>query len=189
MTYGESVRVAWLVSWRSAIIGGLTGFVVGLAFAIPALLLGVSETATQVLLYCLLLPLGFFLISPWIMRMMMRKRFRGFHLQVVPSRPRDRTRMTYRESLPVVWLLYWRFWVVGTLISGVAILPVLILAFPAFPPAMSISQYSITRYLYGAAVVVIGTSSLVFVAYPLVVRMMMRKQFKGFRLEIRPHQA
>ena len=87
MTYGESLRAAWLLLWRGLMLAFLTGVVGGLVIGIPAGLLGASQIATLAVSYCVGLTLGIFLIYPWIIRMMMRKRFKGFRLEIVRSQP------------------------------------------------------------------------------------------------------
>ncbi|MFQ5897381.1 MAG: hypothetical protein ACE5JN_03955 [Candidatus Methylomirabilia bacterium] len=82
--------------------------------------------------------------------------------------------MTYSESLPVAWLLAWRGLLL-TIVMGVLI------AVPSY--LMGLRELSIPAvWLAGALLGVLFIG--MFFVYPLVVRMMMRKHFAGFRLEI-----
>ena len=67
--------------WRGWIIGGVIGFVIGgvIGFVAPAF---VSQPEFQVVIYSVMVPLGIFVFSPWIVRMMMRKKFKGFRLEM-----------------------------------------------------------------------------------------------------------
>jgi hypothetical protein len=82
--------------------------------------------------------------------------------------------MTYLESLKVAWLLLWR----GLLISfGIGVVAGVVLGLLAGFLGIEKSTIQVLGVLLGGA---IG----LFYAYPLVVRMALRKSFEGFRLQI-----
>ena len=85
MTYGESLRAAWLFTWRGGVIGGVGGVVIGLLIGAAGYLVGASREAVQVVMYCVVIPVSSLVLAPWVMRMMMQKRFQGFRLQIVRS--------------------------------------------------------------------------------------------------------
>jgi hypothetical protein len=74
----EVIAVSWLLSWRSAIVGGVVGSMVGLVA-------GRGSTVTQLLFWFGLLQ-GLFFGSPWAVRVMLRKQFRGFLLRAVRTK-------------------------------------------------------------------------------------------------------
>ena len=79
MPYSELLRVGWLLIWRGLLVpltGAIFGFIVGFTFK----MFGIPGTRPVSAVGGLLL--GIFLITPLVVRMMMRKRFRGFHLQI-----------------------------------------------------------------------------------------------------------
>ena len=83
LAYPESLRAGWLLIWRSTALSVLCGAIPGFIIGIVGYLLGTSESAIQVVALFLLAPIHIFLVTPWVVRMMMRKQFRGFRLQIV----------------------------------------------------------------------------------------------------------
>ena len=91
LSYGQSVRAGWLLTWRSAALYLACIVALGLVIRIVGILLGATEAAirsipsspaVQAVSSPLVVLLGVFLITPWVVRMMTRKQFRGFHLEV-----------------------------------------------------------------------------------------------------------
>ncbi len=84
LTYSERLSVAWLLIWRGLIVAAALSFGTGLVVWITAFR---GRTAiegpglTLILLPTLLL--GVFVIMPWLVRTMVKKRFRGFSLVVL----------------------------------------------------------------------------------------------------------
>jgi len=77
--YGEAVRVGWLFAWRSYALSLLFAFIIyGIQLAVSAesQLLSLVIFVVQALMYL-------FLLSPWVVRMMVRKAFQGFRIRVV----------------------------------------------------------------------------------------------------------
>lgn len=85
LTYPESLRAGWLVFWRSTALGILYIAIPGFIIGVVGSLLGVSESTIQAVTVFPLALINIFLIVPWVVRMMMRKQFRGFRLQIVRS--------------------------------------------------------------------------------------------------------
>ena len=85
LTYAESLRAGWLVFWRSTALGILYIAIPGFIIGVVGSLLGVSESTIQAVTVFPLALINIFLIVPWVVRMMMRKQFRGFRLQIVRS--------------------------------------------------------------------------------------------------------
>jgi hypothetical protein len=84
VTYSESLRVAWLLLWRGALIGfglgALAGFIVGLSAGLS----GYGDKLNVQLISGLLGGLiGLFYAYPLVVRMALRKQFDGFRLQIV----------------------------------------------------------------------------------------------------------
>ena len=76
---------------------------------------GLNSSGVLAILF--LVPVSFLVVKPWVVRMLMRKRFQGFRLAIVdlPDHTDISTgesptfrRMTYGESVRVSWLLFWR---------------------------------------------------------------------------------
>ncbi|MBI3667974.1 MAG: hypothetical protein HY236_17385, partial [Acidobacteria bacterium] len=76
MRYGESLRVAWLLEWRTIFLAIV--FAAALLYIARPLFIARPQTFTP----ALRLIMGL-LVEPWVVRMMLRKRYRGFRLQVV----------------------------------------------------------------------------------------------------------
>jgi hypothetical protein len=83
--------------------------------------------------------------------------------------------MTYRESLAVTWLLLWRGAAIG---AGIGFVIGFILGF-----AGAALGYRDPQAIPLLIIIIVGGISI-FVVYPLVVRMALRKQFGGFRLQV-----
>ena len=85
LTYPESLRAGWLVFWRSTALGILYIAIPGFIIGVVGSLLGASESTIQAVTVFPLALINIFLLVPWVVRMMMRKQFRGFRLQIVRS--------------------------------------------------------------------------------------------------------
>jgi Mg/Co/Ni transporter MgtE len=83
--------------------------------------------------------------------------------------------MTYRESLAVTWLLLWRGAAIG---AGIGFVIGFILGF-----AGAALGYGDLQGIQLLIILIVGGISI-FVVYPLVVRMALRKQFDGFHLQV-----
>jgi len=81
--------------------------------------------------------------------------------------------LTFEESLRIGWFIWWRTYVVSSLAGALSAGVVMLLWNPynAEPITM-------------LAIVVAVFSGIIFSALPYITRMMMRKRFSGFHLEI-----
>ena len=84
LTYGERLSVAWLLIWRCSLSAAAISFITGLLVAISTSsgraaieILGVPLSLLTTLL------LGVFVVMPWLVRSMVKKRFRGFYFVVL----------------------------------------------------------------------------------------------------------
>jgi len=86
MTYSESLRAGWLLMWRGAMIYvlllGSASVLVGLA----GRAFGTGKDPSGIVLMFLLVaipPCAILIIFPWITKMLIRKDFQTFHLEIV----------------------------------------------------------------------------------------------------------
>ena len=102
MTFGENLRVAWLVFWRLSVLNRIAGYLIKRSLE---LFWGSPDTATYdcfpntELAWHLTLFVGIsailstvfavFVSAPLVVHMMMRKEFKGSHLEVVRSETQD----------------------------------------------------------------------------------------------------
>ncbi len=84
LTYSESLSVAWLLIWRGSIITAAISLVTGLAVWSYAIRGSAAIESLGVILSLLpTLLLGVFVVMPWLIRTMLKKRFRSFSLVVL----------------------------------------------------------------------------------------------------------
>ena len=112
MSYGERLRVAWLVFWRAAVILLVLSDPIARLFLPKALSLAPetvqSLDVARALLKIAVVTLAVFcLIMPWAAGSMLRKKFHGFHLAIVPDIAG--TSSAFSQNLRVGWFLAWRF--------------------------------------------------------------------------------
>jgi hypothetical protein len=170
LSYVDRLRVAWEIIWPSTLI----------------------ETAWAVLFYGLLeadyqtleavhLVLSFFLILPFIVRRMIRKPYPGFRLQVL--RNEQDANIGYQESLKVMWLLSWRTLALMLL----SLLPV------SFVLSKLLDRQIKDLFAFASGSPFANAMGLTIfdaignaVFLPLVIPGMLKKRYKGFRIEARP---
>lgn len=126
--------------------------------------------------------IAFFLVSPWVVRRALRKSYEGCKVSVqrpVEDRNGQVATLKYQESLKVMWLLAWR-----TLILALGTLLITSLALKAagLPSFHYVSRGPLPDNLGLSAVDTI--SNLLFA--PLLIPGMLRKRYRGFRLELDP---
>lgn len=85
VTYRESLKIAWSIMWRGILFGGGGGFLVGFILGIIGSVLGVSTLAIQTTITLLVSVVGTLWLYPLVIRMVIKKQFRGFKLQVIRS--------------------------------------------------------------------------------------------------------
>ena len=88
-TYGESIRIGWTLLWRA--VGGFLALLfaanLGILFLIPELARSEPSFMTSLLPLCLATIVSVLLLMPLVVRTIVRKDFRGFHLQFVRHPP------------------------------------------------------------------------------------------------------
>ena len=88
LTYRDRLRMAWELTWPMALID------LAVVICLHGFLNVQSESADSIWAVA-----AFFGVSPWVVR-------RGLNLKY--GRLRVRPRLTYQQSLKVMWLLGWR---------------------------------------------------------------------------------
>ena len=83
LSYKERLTVAWLLLWRGLLISVALGFIFGFIVGIVLPLLGFPHQLAQSVAGIGGGLIGLFYVYPLAVGMMMRKRFKGFGLQVV----------------------------------------------------------------------------------------------------------
>lgn len=146
-------------------------------FALPTLALGfggilmtfgISSDNARFALQLLVLASFPFLILPFALQMLLNKAFRNFQLIAVQSD--DSLGMSFRDSISAAWLLFWRANIVGLLILVGTGSSFMFMVSGGFAGAL------------GTYVNLLAYPN--FVAYPIVMRMMIRKRYRSFRFEI-----
>jgi len=120
---------------------------------------------------------AFFVASPWVIRRAFRRSYEGMRIEV--TRGEDRAPLRYQESLKVMWLLAWR-----SMVLGLAALLVVSLALRVL--GVSARRFATDSPL-GNALGLSAVDAVTSLAFtPLLVPAMLRKRYKGFRLELQP---
>jgi hypothetical protein len=121
---------------------------------------------------------AFFVVSPWVVKRAMLCRYAGWRIAIV-SKGTEYPRLSYQQSLKVMWLLAWR-----TL--PLMLVALLVISGMIRATGINLSQVSLDDPLVnGFGLSLIDTiSSLVL--YPLLIPGMLKKRYRGFHLEVRP---
>jgi hypothetical protein len=84
LTWGRVIPIWWAMVWRAFIVGTLMGAVAGAVAGALYVLIGGPPTHSVVVGaiagYVLSVP-----VSMWALRVGLRKRYRGFHVELLPS--------------------------------------------------------------------------------------------------------
>jgi hypothetical protein len=169
LSYRSRLRLSWELTWP------LTVLDFAVVLWIHALIRPPDETLDS--LWALV---AFFGVSPWVVRRALGETYCG--LRIVVVRHGEEGPLRYQESLKVMWLLAWR-----TMVLGLAAL----LAFSLPLRILGVQTQSLT--IHSPLANALGLSaldavtSLVFT--PVLAPFMLRKRYKGFRLELHavPH--
>lgn len=156
LSYRDKLRMAWELTWPMTLID----------LAVVILLHGFldvqGESADSIWAV-----IGFFGVSPWVVRRGLSLKYGTWN--ILPK-------LTYQQSLKVMWLLGWR----TLALSLAALVPVsLILRALHLNANLAGEDPLINNVGLSLADAV---SSLVF--YPFLVTAMLRKRYRGFRLEL-----
>jgi hypothetical protein len=173
-TFRERVRLAWELTWPVSLIDLLV------VLAIHGVLEAQGETLDSIWAVAV-----FFVVFPWVVRRglaLVYARSDASWRIVVMRSGAERPRLSYQESLKVMWLLAWRP-LVPSLVALLAISGILRLArVDAHNFLDSFSSNDPLANALGLSVID-ALTSMVFL--PFVIPGMLRKRYRGFRLETR----
>jgi hypothetical protein len=158
--------MAWEMTWPLA----------ALDLAVVLTIHGVLDPQTETL-DSVWAVIGFFVVSPWVVRRALSQRYGSVRIAVV-SQGADRSRLTYQQSLKVMWLLAWR----STVLALVALLVLSALFRLAGIQAGDLPAQGPLVNALGLSAVDAVTSLLFF---PFLIPGMVRKKYRDFHLELR----
>lgn len=156
LSYRERLRMAWELTWPLALID------LAVVFVLHGMLEVEGESADSIWAMA-----AFFAVAPWVVR-------RALNLEYGSLRVRPK--LTYQQSLKVMWLLAWR-----TLVLSLAALVPISLVVRALHIDVPLSGDNPLVNNVGLSLFD-AVSSLVF--YPFLVTAMLHKKYRGFRLEL-----
>jgi hypothetical protein len=171
LPFRERWRMAWEMTWPLAVLD----------LAVVLVIHGVMDTQTETL-DSIWAVIGFFVVSPWVVRRALAMTYDKMRIAVVPNRAlsssSDRSRLTYQQSLKVMWLLAWRSTVLA--LVGIFVLSAL-LRLVGIKARDLPAQGPLVNALGLSSVDVV--TSLVF--FPLLIPGMVRKKYRDFHLKLR----
>ncbi len=170
LTFRERWRMSWELTWPLALVDA----------AVMVLIHGVIEARGEMLDSIWALA-AFFIVSPWIVQRALARRY-GAWTVVARSGERERARLNYQESFKVMWLLAWRTLPLA-LLAALAISGLLRLL--RIPTTAIDTQDRLANAL-GLNVVDLVRS---LVLTPFLLPGMLRKKYRGFRLELKEFVA
>jgi hypothetical protein len=144
--------------------------------AVVVLIHGAIDTKGEVLdsLWALV---SFFVVSPWVVRRALHRPAPDWRVVSV-ARSVEAPRLTYQQSLKVMWLLAWR-----TLPLALAALFLLSALFRA--TGVSLGSVSVQDPLVNQSALSVLDFLTSILLYPVLIPGMLRKRYKGFHLEVR----
>lgn len=166
LSFRERFQMSWELTWPLALIDA----------AVVVVIHGVIEARGETL-DSIWAVVDFFAVSPWVIRRALARRYGVWDI-VVKHRGEEQPRLKYQESLKVMWLLSWRILPLA-LLAALAISAVLRLL--RVPTAVIDTQDPLANAL--GLSVVFSLASLVLT--PLLIFGMLRKHYRGFRLELK----
>jgi hypothetical protein len=157
MPLRDRFRLAWELTWPLALID------VAFVLIVHGVLDVTGESADSIWAF-----LSFLTVSPWVVRRALRLQYGK--LRITPA-------LTYQQSLKVMWLLAWR-----TLVLSLVALLIISLVLKGLGVSFqNINQQSPLVDNLGLSAAD-ALASIVFT--PLLIPGMVRKQYRGFRLEL-----
>lgn len=181
MAYGEALRVAWFLFWRSYLVSVFWNFDSGklLGKAVRSYLHNLWVALPVLLSALTLLTIVVLWLFRWFIHQLLRKKFRGFRVIaycVGESHPIHH--LSLWDAFKVWWLLTWRWWLVaiatGSIIGGIYGL------FFVMPGG---SQVGFPAELHDLTVWIICLQGI-FLALPWAVRRLVSNPPWGFRIDI-----
>jgi hypothetical protein len=120
---------------------------------------------------------AFFAVAPWVVKRALARRYGAWSIAVLRDGD-DRPRLKYQESLKVMWLLTWRT------------LPLVLVAALAISAIIRVLKIPTTTMetldpLENALGLSVVDSLASLVLTPLLIPGMLRKKYRGFRLELK----
>ena len=166
LPFRERWRMSWELTWPLALLDA----------AVVVVIHGVIEARSETL-DSIWAVAAFFLASPWVVQRALARRY-GARNVVVRTRDEERPRLNYTESFKVMWLLAWRT------------LPLALLAALAISGLLRLLRVPITVIdtqdpLANALGLSVVDSVAGLVLTPLLIPGMLRKKYRGFRLELK----
>jgi hypothetical protein len=156
LAYRDKLRMAWELTWPMALID------LAVVIVLHGFLDVQGESADSIWAVA-----GFFGVSPWVVRRALNLKYGT--MNILPK-------LTYQQSLKEMWLLGWR-----TLVLSLAALVPVSLFLRALHLDGNLTAESPLVNNVGLSLAD-AVSSLVF--YPFLVTAMLRKRYRGFRLEL-----
>ncbi len=172
LTYRDRFRMAWELTWPLAVVDTVVILV----------LHGLLDTSGETLVSIWAVVM-FFVVSPWALRRALQRSYSGVRVAVARQpgarRESEGWRLSYQESLKVMWLLAWR-WIPLALAS----ILVISLALKAVGGSTRTLQTPgpLANNLGLSAVEDI--TDLLFL--PILIPGMLRKRYRGFSLVLEP---
>ena len=171
LTPRDRLRLAWELTWP-----------LGLIDAAVVLIVHGPLDARDETLDSIWAVAAFFVASPWVVRRALKQVYGG--RKILVQRPggaaaRLTTALTYQESLKVMWLLAWR-----TLLLSLAAL--LVFSGLLRVAGMSARTFSTSDPLVNALGLSLVDSLASLAFTPFLAPGMLRKRYRGFRLELGP---
>jgi len=166
-SFRDRFRMTWGMTWPLA----------ALDFAVVTVIHGMLDVQGETLdsIWALV---GFFVVSPWVVRRALGRRYGNHQAAATTREGKERSRLTYQQSLKVMWLLVWR----STVMALAALLVVSgLLHFAGIAARDFPAQGPLVNALGLSAVDAL--TSLAF--FPFLIPGMLRKRYRDFHLEWR----
>ena len=177
LEYHESLRVAWLITWRQTLIVMLASVllmpVLSLALAGILTAIGVPRGAIQIILSLIPLLILPAFLQPILFLMAVNKDYRGFRIEALREDGHHED-LTIQECIAPSLIL----WIGGTVLAVILFLPIQFVTAGIVPPL--------------ALNVGVAPAIQVFFAYPLALALLFRfhrARFHSFRLHVARHAA
>jgi hypothetical protein len=163
--FRKRFRLAWELTWPFALID------LSVVLLLHGVLAVSGETGDAIWAVA-----SFFLVSPWVIRRALRREYGGSRIVVLRGGAVS-FGLGYQESLKVMWLLAWR-----SLVLALAALLAISLALrvTGLNSYRFSTQDPVTNSL-GLSLVEDGADLVLF---PFLIPGMLRKRYRGFRLEL-----
>jgi hypothetical protein len=169
LPFRERWRMSWELTWPLALMDA----------AVMVVIHGMIEARGETL-DSIWAVVAFFVASPWVVQRALARRYGSWN--IVMTRGGEERRMGYQESFKVMWLLAWRT------------LPLALLAALAISGLLHLLRIPTTAIdtqdpLVNALGLSVVDSVASLVLSPFLIPGMLRKKYRGFRLELKEFVA